>query len=96
MDQPTAEQAAPQSVQANPEDSILGAESQQTEQQQQQPPVAEEATARPSYGEFKLPEGVAVDAESLKPAAELFAAAIMIAESVSLSVIRRCPSTSMG
>ena len=45
------------------------------EQQHEQPqqPIAEDAPAQPAYGEFKLPEGVAVDADSLKPATELFA-----------------------
>src|SRR5688572_22484626 len=31
------------------------------------------APARPTYTEFKLPEGVALDAEQLAPATELFA-----------------------
>jgi hypothetical protein len=73
---------APQTVQARPEDSVLGAppaaeERQQQEQHQQErapeDPFAEEVSARPSYGEFKLPEGVTADAESLRPATELFA-----------------------
>ncbi len=73
--EPTSEQA-PQTVQARPEDSVLGAEptpESQQHQQQQQQPIVEDAPTRPSYGEFKLPEGVNVDAESLKPATELFA-----------------------
>lgn len=73
--EPTSDQA-PQTVQARPEDSVLGAEpatEAQHEQQQQQQPLAEEAAARPGYGEFKLPEGVTADPDSLKPATELFA-----------------------
>ena len=65
---------APQTVQARPEDSVLGGEpvpEQQHEQPQQ--PIVEDAPAQPAYGEFKLPEGVTVDADSLKPATELFA-----------------------
>lgn len=65
---------APQTVQARPEDSVLGAEpvpEQQHEQPQQ--PIVEDAPAQPAYGEFKLPDGVTVDADSLKPATELFA-----------------------
>jgi len=65
---------APQTVQARPEDSVLGAgpvPEQQHEQPQQ--PIVEDAPAQSAYGEFKLPEGVAVDADSLKPATELFA-----------------------
>ena len=70
----------PPSVQARAEDSVLAAEPaaemQQHEQQsgqQQEHPFAEEASGRPSYGEFKLPEGVTVDSDSLRPATELFA-----------------------
>jgi hypothetical protein len=73
--EPTSE-TAPQPAQARPEDSILGSEpgaEQQPEQQPQQQPVAEDAIARPAYGEFTLPEGVTANAESLKPATELFA-----------------------
>lgn len=77
MDQSTPETAAPQSVQANAEDSMLGGGPQQPaeqQQSQQRPPHAgDAATARPSYGKFRLPEGVAGDPESLKPATELFA-----------------------
>lgn len=65
---------APQTVQARAEDSVLGGEpvpEQQHEQPQQ--PIVEDAPAQPAYGEFKLPEGVTVDADSLKPATELFA-----------------------
>lgn len=73
--EPTPEQA-PQTVQARPEDSVLGAvptaESDQPHEQTRQPTV-EDAPAQPAYGEFKLPEGVTVDAASLRPAAELFA-----------------------
>ncbi len=71
--EPTSEQA-PQTVQARPEDSVLGAEpATERQHEQPQPPIVEDAPARPAYGEFKLPEGVTVDAESLKPATELFA-----------------------
>ena len=44
-------------------------------QQQAQAPATEPPAAppRPTYTEFKLPEGVTADAESLKPATELFA-----------------------
>ena len=68
--EPTSEQAPP-TVQARPEDSVLGAEP--TAEAEQQQPIVEDARARPTYGEFKLPEGVTADAESLKPATELFA-----------------------
>ena len=68
--EPTSEQA-PQTVQAHPEDSVLG--SQPTADQEEQQPIVEDVPARPSYGDFKLPEGVNVDAESLQPATELFA-----------------------
>jgi len=67
-----SEQEAPPTVQARPEDSVLGAEP-AAESPQHEQPIVEDAPARPSYGEFKLPEGVTVDAESLKPATELFA-----------------------
>ncbi len=69
--EPTSEQAPP-TVQAHPEDSVLGAEP-AAEAEQQHQPVVEDAPARPTYGEFKLPEGVTADAESLTPATELFA-----------------------
>jgi len=68
--EPTSEQAPP-TVQARTEESVLGAQP-ATESGHQQPTV-EDAPARPSYGEFKLPEGVTADADSLKPATELFA-----------------------
>jgi hypothetical protein len=72
------------SVAARPEESLLGAKpapdtsagaAQPTDPapQEQEKPAAAEQPARPSYTEFKLPEGVAVDAEALKPATELFA-----------------------
>ena len=65
---------APQTVQAHPEDSVLGAEPVPEQQHEQPPqPIAGDAPAQQAYGEFKLPEGVAVDADSLKPATELFA-----------------------
>lgn len=70
--EPTSEQA-PQTVQARPEDSVLGSEPTSGSEQQHQQPVVETAPARPAYGEFKLPEGVTVDADSLEPATELFA-----------------------
>lgn len=71
--EPTSEQAQP-TVQAHPEDSVLGTEpTAESQHQQQQQPIIEDAPARPGYGEFKLPAGVTVDAESLKPATELFA-----------------------
>jgi len=67
----TSEQA-PQTVQARPEDSVLGAAPVADSQQHEQP-IVEDAPARPTYGEFKLPEGVTADVDSLKPATELFA-----------------------
>lgn len=70
--EPTSESAAPQSVQAHPEESVLGAEPAVDSQQPAQP-LAEDAVARPSYDEFKLPPGLSADPESLKPATELFA-----------------------
>ena len=70
--EPTSEQA-PQAVQARPEDSVLGSEPTSGSERQPQQPIVEEASAQPVYGEFKLPEGVTVDADSLKPATELFA-----------------------
>ena len=72
--EPTSDQVL-QAVQARPEDSVLGSEP-ALEQQQHEPPqqpIVETAPAQPSYGEFKLPEGVTVDADSLRPATELFA-----------------------
>src|SRR2546421_8148508 len=69
-------------VAARQEESLLGAKpasekptvesAEPPEQAKSQQPAAEQP-AKPTYGEFKLPEGVAVDAESLKPAGELFA-----------------------
>src|SRR4051812_44145908 len=59
-------------VAARPEESLLGAKPAQepaaaetTEAPEQAKPQQEvaEPPARPTYGEFKLPEGVAVDAE---------------------------------
>ena len=72
--EPTSDQV-PQAVQARPEDSVLGSEPAPEQQQREQPqqPIAAEPPAPPSYGEFKLPEGVTVDADSLRPATELFA-----------------------
>ena len=55
---------------ANPEPALLSDPPQESEAAA---PRSEEAAAQPSYGDFKLPEGVTVDAESLKPATELFA-----------------------
>ncbi|HEY2870801.1 MAG TPA: hypothetical protein VGJ56_02720 [Reyranella sp.] len=69
--EPTSEQA-PQTVQARPEESVLGAEPAADSQQREQP-IVEDEPARPNYGEFELPEGVTADADSLKPATELFA-----------------------
>lgn len=68
----TPEQA-PQSVQARTEESVLGAEPAAESGQQPQQPTVEDVPTRPSYGEFKLPQGVTADADSLKPATELFA-----------------------
>ena len=72
--EPTSDQV-PQAVRARPEDSVLGSEPAPERQQREQPqqPIAAETPAQPSYGEFKLPEGVTVDADSLRPATELFA-----------------------
>jgi hypothetical protein len=72
--EPTSEQAAPQSVPAHPEASVLGTQP-AVDQQPQEQPVTDDAAAPVSYGEFKLPEGVTLDADSLKPATELFAEA---------------------
>ena len=71
--EPTSDQAPP-AVQARPEDSVLGGEpaAQAPPEQQPAPPVAEEAAAAPGYGAFTLPEGMTLDAESLRPATELF------------------------
>jgi hypothetical protein len=70
--EPTTEQAPP-TVQARPEDSVLGGEPAAESEQQHPQPIVEDAPGRPTYGEFKLPQGVPADAESLKPATELFA-----------------------
>jgi len=70
--EPTSEQAPP-TVQARPEDSVLGGEP-TTDAQPQEQPVVEDAPARPSYGDFKLPDGVTADTAALEPATELFAA----------------------
>jgi hypothetical protein len=70
--EPTSEQAPP-TVQARPEDSVLGAEPAAESEQQPPQPTGEDAPTRPTYSEFKLPEGVTADAEQLKPATELFA-----------------------
>src|SRR5438067_1333709 len=67
-------------VAARAEDSLLGAKpvpespaAESTEAAEQAKPQqqAVEQPAKPSYTDFKLPDGVAVDAEALKPATEL-------------------------
>ena len=73
--EPTSDQAPP-AVQAHPEASFLGAEPVAPAPSQQQPaerPMADEPAALAGYGDFRLPEGVTHDPESLRPAAELFA-----------------------
>lgn len=66
--EPTSEQA-PEMAPANPEPSLLSP----PEESGAEAPRPEEQIAPPGYGEFKLPEGVSLDAEQLKPATELFA-----------------------
>jgi len=61
-------------TQARPEASLLGAELPRTEEEKSDIGVSRsQQEAKPSYGEFKLPEGVTLDAEQLRPATELFA-----------------------
>jgi hypothetical protein len=65
-------QPLPQEGERSPNESLLGATP--VPETPKETPAAEPAVAqRPGYGEFTLPEGVTVDAESLKPATELFA-----------------------
>jgi hypothetical protein len=68
--EPTTDERGPDVTPANPEPALLSDAPQESEAAA---PRSEEAAPAQSYGEFKLPEGVAVDAESLKPATELFA-----------------------
>jgi hypothetical protein len=68
--EPTTDERAPDVTPANPEPALL---SDAPDESGAGAPRSEEAAAQPSYGDFKLPEGVTVDAESLKPATELFA-----------------------
>ena len=65
--EPTSDQA-PEMTPANPEPSLLA-----PEESGAGAPPPEEQVAPTGYGEFKLPEGVSLDAEQLKPATELFA-----------------------
>ncbi len=70
----TSEQA-PEVTPANPQPALLADREPpgSAHESEAGAPRSEAEAARPSYGEFKLPEGVTADAESLKPATELFA-----------------------
>lgn len=72
--EPTSDQSAPQLVPARAEESVLGAEpgGASPPVQRHEPLAVEPEAIQPGYGEFKLPEGVTLDPESLKPATELF------------------------
>jgi hypothetical protein len=73
--EPTSDQA-PEMTPANPEPALLSEDRGPPGPPQESgagAPRSEEETARPGYGEFKLPEGVTADPDSLKPATELFA-----------------------
>lgn len=71
----TSDERAPEVTPANPEPALLSDTRPADPSQENgiEAPRSEEETARPRYGEFKLPEGVTADADSLKPATELFA-----------------------
>jgi hypothetical protein len=73
--EPTSDDRAPEVTPANPEPALLSDRGPPGPPHESGAgaPQSEEEIARPTYGEFKLPEGVTVDAESLKPATELFA-----------------------
>ena len=73
--EPTSESQAPEMTPANPEPSLLSDRGPPgpAEDSAAGAPPPEDQTARPGYGEFKLPENVSLDAEQLKPATELFA-----------------------
>ena len=73
--EPTSDERAPEVTPANPEPALLSDAGPADPSHESGPgaPGSEGETARPTYGEFKLPEGVTADAESLKPATELFA-----------------------
>lgn len=72
--EPTSEPASAMTP-ANPEPALLSepASAEPPRDSGVDAPPSEDAAARPNYGDFKLPEGVSVEAESLKPATELFA-----------------------
>jgi hypothetical protein len=74
--EPTAEQRAPEVTAARTEPALLAARAVAAPQEDMSgagAPRSDESEVR-TYGEFKLPEGVTVDAEQLKPVTELFAA----------------------
>ena len=74
--EPTSEPQAPELTPANPEPSLLSEDRGPPGPPHESgagAPRSHEEIAQPGYGEFKLPEGVAADADSLKPATELFA-----------------------
>src|SRR5579864_2656107 len=73
--EPTSDERAPEVTPANPEPALLSDTRPADPSQENgvEAPRSEEEAARPGYGEFKLPEGVTADADSLKPATELFA-----------------------
>jgi hypothetical protein len=73
--EPTSDAQATEVTPANPEPALLSdrGPADPPEESGGGTPRSEEATARPGYTDFKLPEGVTFDPDSLRPAAELFA-----------------------
>lgn len=72
--EPTSDVRAPDVTPANPEPALLSDRGPPGPPQESEAGArSEEETARPSYGEFRLPEGATADPDSLKPATELFA-----------------------
>ena len=101
--EPTSDERAPELTPANPEPALLSEDRGPPGPPQEngvEAPRSAEETARPGYGEFKLPEGVTADPDSLKPATELFAETGLSQEQaqkfIDLAMARECAAAHRG
>jgi hypothetical protein len=100
--EPTAEQQAPEATAARTEPALLDVRAVEAPQEHDGATgVArtDEGTSR-TYGDFKMPEGVTVDAEQLKPVTELFAESGLDQEQaqkfIDLALARETAATQRG
>jgi hypothetical protein len=100
--EPTAEQQAPAVTAARTEPALLDVvrENEHDMSGAGAPRSDEQSPTRPTYGDFKMPEGVTVDAEQLKPVTELFAASGLDQEQaqkfIDLALARETAATQRG